>query len=181
MATQKIGIHPLHGRLGGQRTILLRKHSHLTIRLPADLIRRVLPLAGQTLEINGLRLLVGAPRVRALTAAQDLYSRLVVIKGMLEPDTFLKAARSRMDTMGVVGEVRLARRQTSRAMDPLGTGGRGEWVRRTLQVKERHIVGYALEVRGLSSEDSIRLQSNGLGGRRRFGCGIFVPARIAEK
>ena len=50
-------------------------------------------------------------------------------------------------------------------------------MRRTLRVQDRVVVGYAVEVHGLSAPDSIRLQSLGIGGRRRFGCGIFIPAR----
>jgi CRISPR-associated protein Cas6 len=38
------------------------------------------------------------------------------------------------------------------------------------------VVGYALRVNGLTEEGSIRLQEEGLGGRRRMGCGIFVRA-----
>jgi len=39
------------------------------------------------------------------------------------------------------------------------------------------VVGYAVVVRGLDPEGSLRLQERGLGGRRRFGCGLMVPAR----
>ncbi|MCA6558614.1 MAG: type I-MYXAN CRISPR-associated protein Cas6/Cmx6, partial [Pseudanabaena sp. M114S2SP2A07QC] len=32
-------------------------------------------------------------------------------------------------------------------------------------------------VSGLSEEDSIKLQIFGLGGKRRMGCGVFVPMK----
>ena len=39
------------------------------------------------------------------------------------------------------------------------------------------MIGYALRVFGLTAEESIRLQEEGLGGRRRMGCGVFLPIR----
>jgi CRISPR-associated protein Cas6 len=44
-----------------------------------------------------------------------------------------------------------------------------------LRIQGRRIVGYALRVVGLTDEDSVRLQEEGLGGRRRMGCGVLVP------
>jgi len=32
-------------------------------------------------------------------------------------------------------------------------------------------------VQGLDADESLKLQEHGIGGRRRFGCGIFVPVR----
>ena len=43
--------------------------------------------------------------------------------------------------------------------------------------EDKEIVGFALRVEELTAEESIRLQEKGIGGRRRFGCGIFVPER----
>ena len=33
----------------------------------------------------------------------------------------------------------------------------------------------AVNIRDLNEEDSLKLQEVGIGGRRRMGCGIFVP------
>ena len=47
--------------------------------------------------------------------------------------------------------------------------------RRIITIKGKKIVGFSLIARELSDEDSIKLQSLGLGGRRAMGCGIFNP------
>ena len=47
--------------------------------------------------------------------------------------------------------------------------------RRIVRVKGKRIVGYAMLATELTAEESIRLQERGLGGRRRMGCGVFVP------
>jgi CRISPR-associated protein Cas6 len=52
--------------------------------------------------------------------------------------------------------------------------GKDPFVRRTLNIKGVNVVGYAATVSGLSPTDSLRLQNEGMGGRRHFGCGLFV-------
>jgi CRISPR-associated endonuclease/helicase Cas3 len=46
-----------------------------------------------------------------------------------------------------------------------------------LRIRDREIVGFALHVDGLGATDSLRLQATGIGGRRRFGCGVFAPTK----
>ncbi len=53
----------------------------------------------------------------------------------------------------------------------------GNLARRTLQVKDKKILGYGVVVEGLSNEDSLKLQWHGLGGRQHFGCGWFYPTQ----
>jgi CRISPR-associated endonuclease/helicase Cas3 len=47
--------------------------------------------------------------------------------------------------------------------------------RRIITVHGHKVVGFSLAVHDLSDEDSIKLQSVGLGGRRVMGCGMFNP------
>ncbi|MFN4280239.1 type I-MYXAN CRISPR-associated protein Cas6/Cmx6, partial [Thermosynechococcus sp.] len=46
-------------------------------------------------------------------------------------------------------------------------------------VKQKKILGYQVLVKGLTPEESLRLQCYGLGGRQHFGCGWFYPATLA--
>lgn len=170
-----VGIHPVRGRLVGERRLVLTPRSVLAFRVPAALIAGLLPLAGQVLDLDGTVLRVGVPSMRALRPAPRLRSRLVVITGMLAPEAFLGAARRQLDRLGIAAEPRLIRRSGAAPFEPDGAGSRDPWVRRTLRVRDRTVVGYALEVTGLSPADSVALQASGLGGRRRFGCGIFTP------
>ena len=100
----RIGIHPISGRLAGDRGLLLSARARLTLRASADLLPAMLPLAGKTLDVDGRRLQVGAPTVHALHPAASLVSRLVTIKGMLSADTFLEAARAQLRDLSVAGE-----------------------------------------------------------------------------
>ena len=153
-----IGIHPIRGRYVGEGSLHATPSSRLIFRLPDDQIRPFLKLAGKSLEVDSDRLRVGVPETRVLRPAANLYARLVTIKGFMEPDTFLEAARRKLQEMGVTADLRV-----------------GE--RRTLRVKDKQVVGFEVTALRLDAEDSLRLQEVGIGGRRHMGCGVFVPFR----
>lgn len=176
-----VGVHPIGGRLLGDRRLALTDRSRLSIRIDADRIAEVLPLAGKSLSIDGSPIRVGTPQTRALTPAPRLYSRLVVIKGFLEPEPFLEAARRQLEALAIRGEPQLVPQPAVAAANAgRPTGSRSPYVRRTIRIHDREMVGFALRVQDLTAEESLRLQEHGLGGRRRFGCGIFIPDRRVE-
>jgi len=153
-----IGVHPVRGRFDGNGCLLLSPASRLIVRTQDDRIREFLKLAGKTIEVDGHRFRVGVPEVRALRPAAALYARLVTIKGFMESEQFLDAARRQLETMG------------GRANLELGE-------RRTFRVKDKQVVGFEILATELDAEDSIKIQEVGIGGRRRMGCGVFVPFR----
>ena len=174
-----IGIHPIIGRHVGERQLALTDSSRLTFRLDSDRIADLLPVAGKSLDLDGHTVRVGVPETRALRPAARLRSRLVVIKGFLDPEPFLQAAKRQLAERGIGGTPGLLRRRTAPSLEgrSLATPDRCPFIRRTLRIRDKTIVGYAIEVIGLDAADSIALQERGVGGRRRFGCGVFVPAR----
>jgi len=177
---REVGIHPVNGNIMARRRISITPRSRLTLRLPSDRIVQVLSLAGKELVLGADRLRVGVPRAFPLHSVARLCSRLVTIKGFLEADPFLAAVRRQLDLLGIRGESVLLRRHGDRTLEgKAAEAGRSSFLRRTLRVRDKEIVGYAVEVSGLSVEESICLQESGLGGRRRFGCGLFVPMRDA--
>jgi CRISPR-associated protein Cas6 len=162
-----IGIHPIRGRLIGDRQMELCDWSRLSIRVAPERIGEFLPLAGKQLNLAGRSIRVGVPEVHAITPSTELRSRLVTIKvsvregdESLPPDesTFLAAARRQLDALGISPEVEIS-------------AGK----RRTLRIKDKEVVGYELLASALSAADSLALQGHGMGGRRHMGCGIFVP------
>jgi len=172
-----VGIHPIHGKLVGGRTLALAPWSRLTLRIAASRIHEALPLAGQALELDGATLQVGAPTVSQLRPAPALLSRLVVIKGFQEAETFLDAARRQAEALGLEGHLSLVGRMTEGSVEGAILRSAGEPIRRTLRVRDKTVVGFALAATELAAEESLRLQEAGIWGRRRFGCGLFVPMR----
>jgi CRISPR-associated protein Cas6 len=171
---ETIGIHPIGGRLVGGRQLSLTRESRVTLRLPASKVGQAVRLAGRRLDLGGAQIVLGVPSIYSLAPAGSLASRIVVISGFTEAEAFLDAARRQLIERGIGGVATLVRRVGSKSLEG-GTGSAREVMRRTLRIREREIVGFAVRVDDLKPEGSLRLQGAGIGGRRRFGCGIFVP------
>ncbi|MBW7864429.1 MAG: type I-MYXAN CRISPR-associated protein Cas6/Cmx6 [Candidatus Hydrogenedentes bacterium] len=174
-----VGIHPIFGANAGNRLILLGPHSRLRLRVPSEMTSEVLCLAGKRLDVDGCALLVGVPQIQSLIPAPTLRCRMAVIKGYMEPEPFLESAQKSLRELGIGGRAALVPRSAgpSREGRYSSIEGRSPWIRRTLRVRDKTIVGYALTVSELTAEESILLQEKGIGGRRRLGCGIFVPVK----
>jgi len=152
-----LGVHPLTGfRIGDE--LKLSRGSRLRLRLPADRIPDVLVLAGKRIELLGKTMQVGVPEIHALRPAAGLQARLVNIKGFEEENQFREAAQRQLTALVIRGQLAVGRR-------------------RVMRIKDKTIVGFRVAVSQLTAEESIALQENGIGGRRRMGCGIFVPVR----
>jgi CRISPR-associated protein Cas6 len=145
--------------------IFLTERSHLRIRLPYDCMPMVYHLAGKQLSIGSHSIRLGIPQIFMLRPGSRLRARIVTIKNHQEPESFLEAARLQLAALGVVGE----------AIVPLDMEGKP--ARKTIKIKAYSVVGFGLEVSGLSEEDSIKLQISGLGGKHRMGCGVFAPMK----
>jgi CRISPR-associated protein Cas6 len=158
-----IGIHPLCGRQIGQRKLKLLRDTQLALRCGVQTVGELIQISGKTLKLAGAHLHIGVPRVIGLRPCAFLRSRLVTIKGYLERDSFLEAAQRQLQSLGL----------SAQAVPVLGK-------RRTLRIKEREIVGYELMVRNLTPEESLAVETHGVGGRRHMGCGIFAPWKNGE-
>jgi CRISPR-associated protein Cas6 len=145
--------------------IFLTERSHLRIRLPYECLPTIYHLAGKQLSIGSHSIRLGIPQIFTLRPAERLRARIVTIKNHQEPESFLAAAKLQLEALGVVGE----------AIVPLDAEGKSD--RKTIKIKTYSVVGFGLEVSGLSEEDSIKLQILGLGGKRRMGCGVFTAVR----
>ena len=148
--------------------ITLTKQSCFKIRVPVPKIPLVYPLAGKRVMLGKHEIQLGIPEISVLRSATLLRSRIVVIKGYTEPEDFQKAAQRQLEQIGIIGQVRI----------PLDYQGLPS--RKTIKIKRYTIIGFTTEVTNLSPEDSLKLQVYGLGGKRRMGCGIFVPVCEGE-
>ena len=160
---------PLSGASGGKGRLQLTDRSVLRVRLPAEQIPVVLPLAGAKLDVAGAGVRLGVPRVEGLVPSAAVFARAVVVKHRLDADALLSAVRTGLAALGVAGEATIPVRERA--------GHGPEPCRRVVRVKGGAMVGYAVVVSGLTAEGSVRLQEHGLGGRVRMGCGFFLPVR----
>jgi CRISPR-associated protein Cas6 len=171
-----LGVHPLTGTLSDESTLALRENARLFLRLPAERIPDALPLAGQTLEVAGSRLVLGPPTVSALIPAASLDARLVVLKLTGAPYRVNQSlGRKTLDVDAFAERYAAELKRQLVALEITTTPQlRG---RRSITVGGKRIVGYSVRVSGLNADQSLALQAHGLGGKRRMGCGIFRPTR----
>ena len=153
----EVAVLPISGQQIGDRKIQLGKSSRLTIRVAASDISTWLPLAGKTIEVAGAKLQIGVPEIRSLVPATTLRSRLVTTKNCQVQSRFEIELRRQMTALGV----------SDQAVFSIGK-------RRTIRIREKEVVGYEVVIEGLTPDESLTIQTAGLGGRRHMGCGIFV-------
>lgn len=156
---EDVGIFPICGMQISNRTEVLTPDSRLVLRLDSEKITTVLSLVGKSLQLGKSVLQIGVPSIYPLVPASSLRSRLVTIKGFMEAMLFTDALRRQLDTMEISPDVTIR----------LGK-------RRTLHIHGKDVVGFEVFLHGLSDTESLRVQEFGLGGRRKMGCGLFVPA-----
>jgi CRISPR-associated protein Cas6 len=162
-----VAVHPLAGRLVGPRQLQLDDGSRLTLRLSHDRIADILGLAGKQLNLADRLVRIGVPSVRSLEPVAALRSRLVTTKNGQDAEHFRGELRRQLDRLRVAPTVEI-----TLPLDPR---------RRTLRIKDKEIVGHEVLLEGLSAEESLDVQTHGLGGRRHMGCGVFVAIKSAER
>lgn len=153
------GVFPVHGKRTGPGVLSLLPSSMVTFRLPQSRIGDVLGLTAKMLAVDGHEVTVGIPRVFPLQTRPALHSRFVTIKKFHdEPAPFAEAVRRQLDEMSV----------GSAASVTVGE-------RRVIKVAAHTIVGFVVGIDGLTPDESVRVQSAGIGGRRHMGAGLFLP------
>jgi CRISPR-associated protein Cas6 len=150
-------IAPIPGRQVGQRMMALTPQSRLVLRMEAVRIPEFLPLAGKALRIGSRFVMLGTPTVQPILPSSSLKSRLVTIKGYFDPEMFREAVQRQLEQLDIADANVVLGRQ------------------RTICIKQNEILGFETSVFGLDDTASIRLQAEGIGGRRHMGCGVFVP------
>lgn len=157
-----IAVQTITGTYISNSEVLLNQASRLRIRLPIDQVPLLGRLLGKSLIVGNHKIRLGVPQIYELRPEPELYARMVTIRNFQEPESFLLAAQRQLQQLDVEGKLSITRRDN------------GELRRKTLRIKHHTIVGFGVEVTGLSDEDSLKLQTHGIGGRRKLGAGIFL-------
>lgn len=168
-----IGILPLMGQYNAPNRDM--QPEGMTLRVQEADLKNALMLAGKSLRIDDKMIQIEAvERVAELESHATLYSYLVTVKERVTAPDLLAYVQEDLDRRGIGGTAALVPRVKA-------TLDKDPFIRRTVNLKTANVVGYAVKVSGLSPEDSIRLQVEGVGGRRHFGCGIFYPKQEAGR
>lgn len=151
-------------------TIFLNRESRLRLRCPAEQAKYWYQgLQNRVLDLNNHVIRLIQPRLTLPRPSTVLKARLVVFK--LErwntheaPQYFLESCQKALANLEIQGQAFI------------DSNAEGDLALRALKIKDKQVLGFGVTVEDLESEDSIKLQSLGLGGRKHFGCGWFYPA-----
>ena len=180
-----LAFNTIPGKPNYKGEIELTENSRFLVRCPSDAIMTVLPIAGAKVGLGKYNLRLRTPEIRQLRAVSDLKARLVTIKhpsgrfDNITPDWFLDACDRQLKALGINASVGI----------PMND--KDEPTRKAMKIKRKEndrlkgkhrrtdsVIGYSVIVADLLPEDSILLQSKGIGGKRKMGCGYFVPYQL---
>ena len=149
------GIHAVRGAAMGGELLGISRRARLTLRLPRTRRDDALALAGRTLRLGGETLGGGEAKAWPISPSATVYARLVIV-GPEDEARFAEALAGLLRSFGVSCQVVLGKP-------------------RSLATRAGVRRGFSVLLHGMTPEQSLRLQEQGLGELRLQGCGIVVP------
>ncbi len=143
----------------GQKLILSRR-TRLVIRTPRELAEPLQQaLDGATLEIGEDRLTIGKARRKLLSRQGTIFARHVVLEAgeAQDENQFMLRIAGILEQRGIRIKKALC------------------GVIQEIQTPEAPLLTRSIMLADLSTEDSVRLQQQGIGEHQLIGCGIFIP------
>ena len=164
---EQAGLHLIYGADSGNgwerpseggETLYLSRRTPLILRLPKERIEEAAGLlTGTSLDVDGNSLEIGESHTRLLAMTTTLYCRHVVSLPDQDEDAFVQQAVQDLRALGLGFKKVLSGKVTS------FTSPQGALETRSLMVA------------GLSLDDAVILQQQGIGPLRNRGFGLFVP------
>ncbi len=140
-----------------QGEILLSRRSRLELRLPRHRVEDARALSGQSLRIGGRAMDIGAMSLREINPYAVVFSRHVPADPEQGEEAFLQQVADELAAMDVGIRKALC--------------GKTEY----LQGPDGPVFTRRLMLADLKPEESVRIQSRGLGSLQKMGLGVFVP------
>lgn len=148
----------------------LTKDSYVGVRLPRIRLGEIAPLSERELRVGGTTIKLGCPTIRALPVADALYARMVCFATTKRIGRCLPThSAGKRDHFAVALGRQLERRGLSyglqvEILEPA-----------EIKIKSYVTRGWGVRLEGLEPHEAVSLLAGGLGGRRHYGGGWFVP------
>jgi len=163
------GLHLIHVAESGNgwmrpddtenEVLCLSRRTRMTLRVPKHRMDDAHALMGAKLDIDGHSLTVKEGTSKILSIMPTMFSRYVLTEPNVDEDEFLNQMVAVLRDMGIpVTKIMAGMQHKMRMRD-------GDIFCRSLMVAE------------LTPQNAVKLQIQGIGGGRRFGCGLFVPQK----
>lgn len=164
------GLHLIHVAESGNgwyrpedpenEVLCLSRRTRMTLRVPKHRIDDAHALSGQTMDIDGFELIVREGTIKPLSALPTLFSRYVIAEEAQDEHQFLSAMAAIIrNEMNIPVKKMMAGKQNY------------------MRMAEGPVYTRSLMVADLSPEDAVKLQQEGIGEGRKYGCGLFLPQK----
>jgi CRISPR-associated protein Cas6 len=163
------GVHPIRGRRVTDGRLVLDERSFVQIRLPAAAVPAVEGLPIRGLVMDGGALALGPSTVRALAPSDVLRAAFVHLPGVLEEgdERVVAAVRGELAAMAL-----------EQATEAIGLQIRR---RSIMRIGGASLIGFPVELSRLAPALSLVIQAQGIGRRRHYGAGLFVPPSLERR
>ena len=161
------GIHSIHGAESGNgwerpghgsgEMLPLSRRTRLLLRVPVGRADETAALCDRRLDIDGCEVGTGTRQPRPLRPTGTVFARYVVDEEGADEERFVERVAAALEALSVPARKLLCGRS------------------HRIVSGERMLTARSLMVAELGAEESLAIQSRGIGPGRLLGCGLFVP------
>ena len=162
-------IQTLHGPMSGNgwvrpdgQNIPLSKRAKLIMRINKSQIDHIKTIEGQEIELFGNKLKIGKSKIKSFVIVKDLFCRFIVSDPNIDEDKFLELIQNELK------QYNINLRKALCGQSKMIRFGSETFYTRSLMIAD------------LSKKESLRLQEEGVGEKRLYGCGIFLPHKSID-
>jgi len=165
---ERAGVHLIHGASSGngwqrpeeedgEQFIYLSKRSRMMLRMPKDRFQDVEALVGQTLAIADNTITVGDYQVKPFSSLGTLFARYILLEDNETEDQLIARLSNNMKAMGITLRKALC------------------GISHEFSLPQGKVRTMSVMVADLDPEESVMLQTHGIGDGRKMGFGLFIP------
>jgi CRISPR-associated protein Cas6 len=162
-------IQTLHGPMSGNgwvrpdsENIPLSKRAKLIMRINKNQIDNIKDIEGKEIKLFGNSLKIGVSKVKNFLIVKDLFCRFVISDNKISEDDFLEKIQMELRNFNV----NIKKALCGRSM--------------TINFGQKTVYTRSLMIADLSKEESLKLQEEGVGEKKLYGCGIFLPHKSID-
>ena len=162
-------IQTLHGPMSGNgwvrpdsENIPLSKRAKLIMRINKNQLNDIKGIEGKEIMLFGNALKIGPSKVKNFLVVKDLFCRFVMSDHKTSEDDFLNNIQNELKGLNI--NIRKALCGKSMVIS---------FGKKTLYTR-------SLMIADLSKEESLKLQEEGVGDKKLYGCGIFLPHKSID-
>lgn len=134
--------------------IRLGSKSHLTIRINIDHFNEIKSIQNRQFTLGIHTFYTENFTINSIIPKKQLQSRIVVIKGAEDKESLNTKLGKQCHALEIKPNFEITERKT-------------------IKIKRFTVIGYSVTFLDLTEEESLRLQTYGLGGKHKMGCGVF--------